>query len=111
MDAAPPQLVAAQALSGSVRTGDRGFHDLAALVGADRADAFLDDGGGGAGFFSVALERVAEADNEGLVRGELAGDLLGFEVGELLGERDARQVRDLPSVADTGDGDAEAHSE
>jgi hypothetical protein len=64
---------------------------------------------GGAGFFGVALERVTEADDEGFVGSELAGDLLGFEVGELVGEWDARQVCDLPSVADAVECEAEAH--
>jgi len=43
------------------------------------------------------------------VSSELAGDLLGFEVGELVGQRDAWKVLDLPSVAGAGERDAETH--
>ena len=57
----------------------------------------------------VALEGVAEGDDERLFCRELAGDLLGLEGGELVGERDTRKAFDLPSVACAGERDCEAH--
>ena len=55
--------------------------------------------GRGCGFLRVALERVAEANDERFLCGQFACHLLGFEVCKLFGERDAWQVLDLPSVA------------
>jgi hypothetical protein len=56
----------------------------------------------------VALESIVKRYNERLVCGEFAGHLRSLEVCELLAERDAWQVLDLPSVAGASERDCEA---
>jgi len=85
-------------------------------VGAETMREFLISFFLGLGIFRrgvlvrVAFDRVGESDDQSLfARTKTFPELLGLEIGELFGERDAWQVRDLPSVADACERDAESH--